>query len=178
LAVEIGVFGGKSLCAIGSAMKLNGLGRAVGIDPWSVLDCVEDMHKPENVKWWTENSQLDEMYNQCLHYVATLGLKETVGIIRDQSQRAVTFFVDGSIDLLHIDGNHSAIPAMRDGQLYLPKVKPGGLIICDDEGWTERGADGVESLSVRPMIEWLKKNGCTEIEVGFGCSMLVKRIVA
>jgi predicted O-methyltransferase YrrM len=45
---------------------------------------------------------------------------------------AVAQFFDGPIDLLFIDGDHSAAGVRRDYELYAPLLRPGGLIAFHD----------------------------------------------
>jgi predicted O-methyltransferase YrrM len=53
LAVEIGVYGGASLIPIALAMRDYECGRVIGIDPWRTEDCLKNMTRPENRKWWS-----------------------------------------------------------------------------------------------------------------------------
>ena len=48
---------------------------------------------------------------------------------------ALDHFADESIDILHVDGNHTQDIALGDVQMYLPKVKKGGYIWLDDANW-------------------------------------------
>jgi predicted O-methyltransferase YrrM len=56
-------------------------------------------------------------------------------LVVQTAQQALSLFDDESIGLLHIDGNHSADVARRDVETWLPKVKPGGVIVLDDTDW-------------------------------------------
>ena len=51
------------------------------------------------------------------------------------SEEALQHFADESIDILHIDGNHTADVALSDAYMWLPKVKKGGYIWFDDANW-------------------------------------------
>jgi hypothetical protein len=63
--------------------------------------------------------------------------------MRMTSKESVIFFPDNSIDILHIDGNHSEDPALFDAKNWLPKVRPGGYIWFDDANWptTKKAVD-------------------------------------
>lgn len=56
-------------------------------------------------------------------------------------QFAADMFEDESIDFMFIDGDHSTEAVLRDIEIWLPKVKKGGILAGDDIGWaTVRGA--------------------------------------
>ena len=44
--------------------------------------------------------------------------------------QALDLFADESIDILHVDGNHTENVALNDAKQYLPKVKKEGIF-----GW-------------------------------------------
>jgi len=50
----------------------------------------------------------------------------------ESTRVAVADFFDGPIDVLFIDGDHSAAGVRRDYELYAPLVRPGGLIAFHD----------------------------------------------
>jgi len=53
-------------------------------------------------------------------------------ILREPSLEAVTHFADGSLDFVHIDGNHEFDACMMDIIHWVPKVREGGLILIHD----------------------------------------------
>ena len=47
-------------------------------------------------------------------------------------EEALQRIEDGSIDLLHIDGNHEYESVNKDFENWLPKIKKGGIILIHD----------------------------------------------
>lgn len=56
--------------------------------------------------------------------------------IKLKSNEAVTQFKDNSIDFIYIDGCHTYESVKQDLQLYVPKIKVGGIIAGHDYGGT------------------------------------------
>ena len=136
ICVEIGVFGGSSLIPQAMALKNNGKGMIYGIDPWNNDCALEEMIHDDHKKWWSELN-LEDVYNHCSSNIESFGLSQFCTLIRSKSENVVDKFEDNSIDLLHIDGNHSEVLSYKDATLYLPKVKTGGYIMFDDIWWSE-----------------------------------------
>lgn len=53
-------------------------------------------------------------------------------LLRMTSMEAVDRFEDSSVDFVHIDGDHRFDTCVQDIVRYVPKVKPGGLVIIHD----------------------------------------------
>jgi predicted O-methyltransferase YrrM len=62
--------------------------------------------------------------------------KNIIAPLKGKSMDVVEL-VDGPVDLLFIDGDHSYEAVTADLKTYLPKVKGGGLLILHDWGWAE-----------------------------------------
>lgn len=136
IVVEVGVFGGRSLIPMAQACRSVGKGVVFGIDPWRAADAIECEHDKENVKWWTEKVDLHDVHKRCVEWIWSLGLDANCVLIRSKSEVAVHAFGEGTIDVLHIDGNHNEELSCRDAMLWLPKVRSGGVIWFDDVHWT------------------------------------------
>src|SRR5208282_3847106 len=131
--LEIGTFGGQSAIMQALALKENGRGVLYCIDPWKKDDCLEG-ENDANRQWWS-TVDLEEVHQGFMVALWRLGLDKIVIPIRAASHNCHGLFADESLDSLLIDGNHAEEPSCRDLQLYLPRLKKGGILICDDCDW-------------------------------------------
>jgi hypothetical protein len=128
---EIGVFHGRQLIPIALTLKYLGAGQIVGIDPWFCEPCMEGENEA-NREWWAK-VDLDEIYEEFAANVFRLGLANIVTTVRARSQDV--YWMMSDLGAISIDGNHSEVVSCRDVELYLPRVKTGGLIFFDDTTW-------------------------------------------
>lgn len=138
LCVEIGVFGGSSLIPQALALRENSKGYIYGIDPWTKDAALEEMIHDDHKKWWSELN-IQEIYKHAQQNIKDFGVTQYCGLLKAKAEDIVQKFDNESIDVLHIDGNHSEALSYKDATLYLPKVKVGGHIMFDDIWWTEEG---------------------------------------
>ena len=101
-----------------------------------------------------KDAPLDGVMHEFLATVTGEELWNYVEFLHLRTADAVSGFEDDSIDLIHVDGNHTKEIALSDVSNYWPKVRPGGYMIADDTNWE----------SLRPALEWL--DGCGAILVG------------
>jgi len=135
VAVEIGVFAGRSLFAMGFALKeANPDGVAYGIDPWTTECVLEGEMADVDREWWSKIDQ-EFFYNYTVDHLKQYELEKNTQILRGSSEDFVEQFKDIPIELLHIDGNHSELTSVRDVSMYAPLVKAGYPIIMDDINW-------------------------------------------
>ncbi len=137
LIVEIGVLEGLSLFPQLHALAAAGLdGRVVGIDPWRHDNAIEGGAGAENAQdlFWSQES-LHGRHTAFMENLWRRGLADRCVIMRCPSAVAACLFRPGAIDILHIDGNHSAVQACLDATLFVPLVRPGGHIWFDDADW-------------------------------------------
>jgi len=134
LCVEIGVFGGRSLFPVAAALRHNGVGKIVGIDPYT-NDAVKEGGQATGAHEWWGTADLMGCYHRTAGEIERAGLFPWVEMRLQTSHEAVRTLADGSIDMLHIDGNHSEVCATRDVVEYLPKLRSGGIIVLDDIEW-------------------------------------------
>jgi predicted O-methyltransferase YrrM len=134
LCVEIGVFGGRSLIAQALALRANGTGLVYGIDPWETSSTIEGDHAPQDSTWWS-NVDLPSICAHCMTAIGDFAVWKQTRIVAARADQVAGVFVDESIEILHIDGNHSELASVRDLDLYWPKVRPAGWIWFDDIDW-------------------------------------------
>lgn len=119
LLVELGTYKGVSFFAFCQSVLAHGLStRCVAVDSWE---------GDEQVGFYSE----DAVYNRVkehrdAHYAAFAELK------RQYFDDAAADFDDASIDIMHIDGLHTYDAVRHDFETWLPKVKPGGIILLHD----------------------------------------------
>ena len=122
LGVEIGTqngFNAKVMLLVLPMQKL------YCIDPYE--DYTEDMggYRKKNIVG-------NNVFYDATRYLKSFGSR--VLFYRNYSDAVYDKFDDDSLDFVYIDGNHSYDYVMKDITLYLPKVKPGGILGGHDYG--------------------------------------------
>lgn len=133
LCVEIGVFGGSSLIPQALALQAKGSGKIVGVDPYSNATAVLGAEEID-AEWWGD-VDLQSIKAGCLAAVEQHNLAAQVELLEVNSAAAASRFAAVSIDVLHIDGNHSAEQSFADVITWLSKVRTGGYVFLDDISW-------------------------------------------
>lgn len=126
ITVEIGVFAGKGVAALGMAHKEIGYGICYGVDPFS-KDASAEGQVGQHLTWWNSLDH-EAIYQTAKNNVERLGLVNYVRLIRQKSQE---WMPPEGIGLLRIDGNHSEV-AIGDVERYAPKCHPGAFLFLDD----------------------------------------------
>ena len=155
LAVEIGVWGGRSLLPVAMAMKAIGQGRIIGIDPWDAQVSAQD-EIPDSAEWWAAQDH-EKLYKTCLVMIRGAGVESVVNIVRKKSDD-----VDppANIGLIHIDGSHTG-QAVKDTCRFLPNVT--GHVIFDDLTWVGGGVlramDVAEEMGFKEIFRCVNDKG-------------------
>lgn len=135
VCVEVGVFGGSSIYPTACTLRFLNKGKIYAIDSWSVADCLEGYAEDDpNYAWW-KALDYEAIYAQFCAMLKYYQLDPYSEVMRMTGIAAASYFEDESIDILHIDGNHTQSAVLADAQAYLPKVKTGGYIWFDDVNW-------------------------------------------
>ncbi len=118
ILVELGTHYGESYFAFCQAVdECSGSTRCYAVDTWS--------GDPQSGFYGEDVHQEVEAYNRANYSSFSELLRMTFDEAADQ-------FGESTIDLLHIDGLHSFDAVAHDFNNWLPKVKPGGLILLHD----------------------------------------------
>lgn len=156
LCVEIGVFGGQSFFALGYGSRTCLL---VAVDPWRSAEAFQKLNPGFELAFdW------EQVYQDFLADVENFGLAPRTTVLRMTSQEALPR-IEGPIDLLHIDGNHDTEKVMWDVANWVPKVRPGGVIILDDVDWD----------TVKPAFELLKELTASCVNHGTWCEAKTRK---
>lgn len=129
-AVEIGVYGGRSLIPIAMAMKYLGKGLVIGIDPWDAKASAEGQ-QGEHRDWWGSKCDHDIVFRQFSEAVQKTGTQNCIKVLRKRSDEVEP---PPGVQLLHLDGNHGD-QAYIDIRRFAPSVVVGGMVVLDDLTW-------------------------------------------
>lgn len=129
-SIEIGVFAGKGLVAMGLAHREIGKGMVYGIDPYSNEASADGQVNEADQKFW---GTLDHasIYNMAVDNINKFGIQNSVRLIRKTSDN---FTPPPNIGVLRIDGNHGE-QVVKDVSRYCPNVNMGGILFLDDLQW-------------------------------------------
>lgn len=156
VCVEVGVYGGSSFYPLAATLAYKKQGKAFAIDPWENDPCLEGYQEgvdDKMFKYWGK-IDLEEVMKKFVDDMERNNLSSVYSLLRLSSSEAVALFDEGSIDFLHIDGNHSEQVSIQDVNSWLPKVKSGG-IICFDDAWWESTQKAI--LILKQSCELMKK---------------------
>lgn len=125
LLVELGTDRGESYFAFCQSARENGTGtRCFAVDHWQ-----GDPHTGT----YDEATFIDVDAHNRAHYAAFSTL------LRTSFDEALEHFTPESIDLLHIDGHHAEEAVRHDVEGWLPKLRPGGILLLHDIAVRGRG---------------------------------------
>lgn len=118
LLVELGVDRGESYFAFCQSAQENKTGtRCFGIDTWR-----GDQHAGDYDE--TTFAQVSAHNRENYEDFSTL--------VRSSFDEALGMFESENIDLLHLDGLHTEAAVRHDLEVWLPKIRPGGLLLLHD----------------------------------------------
>ena len=116
--VELGTDRGESYFAFCQSVLENKTGtQCFAIDHW---------HGDAHAGSYDETTFKDVTAHNRAHYAPFSAL------IRSTFDEALDRFAEGSIDLLHIDGHHTEEAVRHDLEAWLPKLRPGGILLLHD----------------------------------------------
>jgi len=139
--VELGVFGGRSLCALALGCKARGNGVVHGYDPYSAPASLEGTNDRANDEWWSK-VDYEDILRAARDGIAQGGLESHAQIIRNHSlaEDVLVAYPAGSVDVLHQDSNHSEEISTAEVRVWSPRVRLGGYWAIDDINWATTAA--------------------------------------
>jgi hypothetical protein len=132
--LEIGVCDGKSMCWMLDNVLTKAGDRAWGIDPYISKDSTRE-------DWCAEIAEMKRRAQVNLSWAVQSGRLE---MIFEQSQLWLRRQESLNLDMVFVDGSHSAKNAMEDMVLSFHMLRRGGIMVIDDldRRW-RRGAPSV-----------------------------------
>lgn len=107
-----------------------------------------------------EHGDIENFFEEAKNNLTPILEKKLVKLIQGHSHSVVNEYADNSIDFLFIDGSHEYEDVKKDLLLWLPKVKPGGIIAGHDYDPAWKGV-------VQAVDEVLGKENITTIKSAF-----------
>jgi len=131
---EIGLFGGVNLFSLYDYCKEKNM-RLIGIDPHDKIEIFNGVNKNDIDKKLTK-TRLPLWKKFRLNIEKTIKkFNLNIEYINDTSWNAHSLIENKSLNILHIDGDHSYEGVTKDLTLYYPKMKEKSIIIIDDIRW-------------------------------------------
>lgn len=117
--VEVGVCSGLNSTML--MLECPNIKKLYGVDPYMAYqDWTAFFHQEAQDEWWaTANKNLKDW-------------PDRYEFIRKPSEEAVSMWADKSLDFVFIDGDHSYEGARKDFEMYIPKVRSGGVVSGHD----------------------------------------------
>lgn len=162
--VEIGTLFGRSACFMAEAIRVSGkcirfdtidlFKRAIGPrnGETRVLDPV---HNPgTSPSLWSAIVATGSIGAAARYCIARAGCVDLINLVHASGQENVVQYADESLDFVFVDAAHTYIDTVELLRLYLPKVKPGGVLAGHDynssfPGVVRAVADVLGSVEVR-----------------------------
>lgn len=98
----------------------------------AVFYCVDTWRGNQNVQWHLRLAEEYDLFATFLHHATLAGGQNIVKPMMMESEDAASIFKDKSCDFIFIDGDHSFEETKKDIELWMPKVKPGGILCGHD----------------------------------------------
>jgi len=151
LFVEVGSWLGKSACLMAELIKESE--KAIKfecVDPW--IDGGPDLNMTEHFKALQGRSVYETFLRNCEPF------SDIIKPIRKFSVDAALEHADESVDFLMLDGDHSYEAVRDDIDVWLPKMKPYGVISGDDYTWPGVKQAVDETFLKRAQITYRKRD--------------------
>lgn len=153
------------------AALFKGIGAEIGVErgyfserickqsPGVVLFCVDPWEAYSDYRDHERQSKLNLFYRKAKwrlrHY--------DCHFIKKFSSEAVKEFEDNTLDFVYIDANHGYNYVMQDIELWIKKVKPGGIVAGHD--FIDRPERGKTYKVKEAVLDFVEKNGIKDLTI-------------
>lgn len=137
VAVELGVFAGRSVFPIALGIAANQGHAVYAVDAWENAVATETRTSEANDIWW-EAVDLVTVKSLFLRETVSQNLVALIKMLELPSSaacQAVSRSIGRNVGFLHIDGGHSEAQSLSDVVNWSQLVAPGGTIVLDDIDW-------------------------------------------
>jgi predicted O-methyltransferase YrrM len=132
--MEIGVYAGRSL--IPMAIMARPVDGIVAVDACDAMEEIKGFEDPKfetHRAWWVNQAQ--KLSTFLFNAVKTANEYSLINLLLAPSRDIWKGRQENSIDLIHIDGNHSELNSLNDAQHAMRILAPGGFLVFDDANW-------------------------------------------
>ena len=143
IVVELGTFLGCSAVLLAGARKLRNSGRVHCVDPFDASGDAFSVPIYEAVR----HSEPASLRARCERHLEQAGVRDWVQIHAARAEQVAPTWTQ-PIDLLLLDGDQSAAAVTAAYDLWLPFLKPGGLLVVHNSraGYRQESHDGSARL--------------------------------
>lgn len=122
--VELGSYKGRSSVAIAAVLPAG-----------SILYCVDHFQGSEEHK--KSHLDVNNLLTAFTQNIERFGVKDKISTLAMTTTEAAAKFDPESLDLVLVDAAHDYDSVKADLLNWYPKIKPGGILLCDDYelGW-------------------------------------------
>jgi FkbM family methyltransferase len=133
--LEIGIYGGRSLIPMAFAVQEHAPeGKVYGVEAWNSDVAQETATDADSDAWW-RNVEFEVVKAQFLRKLLDYELAGIVNILEmssDEAFKCLTAIGPLEFDLIHVDGSHSEMQALRDVKSWTGLLPPGGILVLGD----------------------------------------------
>jgi predicted O-methyltransferase YrrM len=124
--VEVGVYTGASVCFLAQELKKRG---AAAFDLYAV-----DLWERANETGYSDLKMDLAVWNTFCQRMQQTNTTKNIQVMKVDSVMASKLFQNESVDFVFIDADHSYEAVRQDIEVWLPKIKPGGMLAGHDYG--------------------------------------------
>lgn len=153
--VELGVFKGDFAAYCSEKLHPK---RQVLIDFWDYTkyrfvldDAVQSNEREAIFNTYFEGNPVKVLASAYETVKLRLGKVGGVEIRKADIAEASTHYPDATFDIIYLDGNHTYEFVLRDLLMWFPKLKPGGLFVCND--YFESALAAKQNIGVIPAMQ-------------------------